>query len=315
MNLHLLTALPQNDLAIALERFEEQFRYPLGAGRYFRIAHGEDYPRFFRAMGEGACFVAERDGNILGVMGVSLRRLAFPTGDVRVVAYLGDVKIDPQARGGRALLRLAGAVRHWVGARAEAAFAVVMDGTAVSPPRYTGRLGIPPFSELGKILVLRLPTLGNQKAPGNDWLVSEAQGSACYLRLSVGRYACPGGNPAERSEMEPLWLMEPSGKACGRLEDTRRAKRLIADDGTELQSAHLSCFTYRDPGAGVDLVRVALWHAAFRGLPALFLSVPASEAPDFCRLLDGMGTVLAPATIYGHGLEPGPLWNINTAEI
>jgi hypothetical protein len=115
--------------------------------------------------------------------------------------------------------------------------------------------------------------------------------------------------------MEPLWLMEPGGRACGRLEDTRRAKRLIADDGAEMPSAHLSCFAYQDPGAGVELLRVALGHAARRGLPALFLAVTAPEADDFCRSLEGMAAVLAPATVYGARLEPGPLWNINTAEI
>jgi hypothetical protein len=322
MNVHPLTAAPSPELARALDRFEEQFHYPLGPGRFFRIAHGEDYPRFFRAMGEGACFVAEREGCIVGVMGAALRRLALPGGEERLVVYLGDVKIDPPARGGRTLPRLAEAARQWVGARAQAAFAVVMDGTPVTPTRYTGRLGIPLFSELAKILVLRLPTSGIQVDRNDGWLTTGKRGGDCYLRLSAGRYACPGGNPAQRSEMEPLWLMEPGAQACGRLEDTRRAKRLIADDGVEMRSAHLSCFAYRDASAGVELLRVALCHAARRGLPALFLAVAASEAQDFCPALGrGLQTtpqrsaVLAPATIYGAGLESGPVWNINTAEI
>ncbi len=315
MNVHTLAASPPPELARALGRFEEQFRYPLGPGRFFRIDHGEDYPRFFRAMGEGVCFVAEREGRILGVMGAALRRLALPGGEERRGVYFGDVKIAPPARGGRALPRLAAAAQQWVGARAAAALAVVMDGTLVTPTRYTGRLGIPPFAELGKIMVLRLPTSGTPVDPDDGWLTTGERGGACYLHLSAGRYACPGGNPAERSETEPLWLMEPGGRACGQLEDTRRAKRLIADDGVEMQSAHLSCFAYEDPGAGVELLQVALGHAARRGLPALFVAVAACEVKDFCRPLEGMGAVLAPATVYGAGLEPGPLWNINTAEI
>jgi hypothetical protein len=206
-------------------------------------------------------------------------------------------------------------VRHWVGARAAAAFAVVMDGTPTIPTRYTGRLGIPLFAELGKIMVLRLPTSGIQADPGDGWLTNEQYGGASYLRLSAGRFACPGGNPAERSEMEPLWLMEPGGRACGRLEDTRRAKRLIADDGAEMQSAHLSCFAYDDPAAGIDLLQTALWHAARRSLPALFVAVAAAGAEQFCGHLNEIGAVLAPATIYGAGLEAGRNWNINTAEI
>jgi hypothetical protein len=196
-----------------------------------------------------------------------------------------------------------------------AAFAVVMDGTPTIPTRYTGRLGIPLFSELGKVMVLRLPTSGIPADAGDGWLTTAERGNVCYLRLSAGRYASPGGNPAERSEMEPVWLMEPGGGACGRLEDTRRAKRLIADDGLEMRSAHLSCFAYQDWSAGVELLRVALRHAVGRGLPALFLAIAPAEVKNFCRPLEGMGVVLAPATIYGAGLEPGPIWNINTAEI
>jgi hypothetical protein len=315
MKVHVLSAPPPPELALALDRFEEQFRYPLGPGRFFRISHGEDYPRFFRAMGDGTCLVAERAGHVLGVMGAALRRLKLPGGEERPVVYLGDVKIDPPARGGRTLLRLAGAVRQWVGGRTEAAFAVVMDGTPITPTRYTGRLGIPLFAELGKVMVLRLPTCGVQVDAGDDWLTNEERGSVCYLRLSAGRYACPGGNPAERSEMEPLWIMAPDGRACGRLEDTRLAKRLIADDGVEMRSAHLSCFACHNPRAGVEMLRVALWHAARRGLPALFLAVAVVEAEELCRRLREREAILAPATIYGTGLQAGPTWNINTAEI
>jgi hypothetical protein len=189
-----------------------------------------------------------------------------------------------------------------------------MDGTAATPPRYTGRLGIPLFSELGKIMVLRLPT-STETANDDSWVTAEQRGADCYLRLSAGRYACPGGNPAERSEMRPLWLMAPGGQACGRLEDTRRAKRLIADDGVEMQSAHLSCFAYQDRSAGAQLLEAALGHAAATGAPALFVAVAAAEADDWRRSLEGMGAVFAPATIYGAGLAPGSIWNINTAEI
>ena len=117
------------------------------------------------------------------------------------------------------------------------------------------------------------------------------------------------------TEMEPTWLMEPEGRACGRLEDTRRAKRLIADDGAEMRSAHLSCFAYSDRGAGVKLLQVALQRAATQSFPALIVAVPAPEAKAVCQSLNEMEVVLAPATVFGTGLEPGPRWNINTAEI
>jgi hypothetical protein len=214
-----------------------------------------------------------------------MRRLLLPGGEDRSVVYFGDLKICPDARGGQTLPRLAQAVVAWVQTQAEAAFGVVMDGTPVTPGCYTGRLGIPLFQELGKVAVLRVPT------------------------------ASPGGFPAERSETEPLWLMVPDGAACGRLEDTRRAKRLIADDGVEMQSAHLSCFAYREPRAGVELLQAALRGAAGRGFPALFVAVAAPEAEVFCRALGNADIVVAPATVFGAGLAPAPLWNINTAEI
>ena len=52
--------------AAALEEFEQEFTYPLGEGCRFRISHGGDYLRFFRAMGEATLLVAARDGEITG---------------------------------------------------------------------------------------------------------------------------------------------------------------------------------------------------------------------------------------------------------
>ena len=114
MTVHVLRTAPPPELAQALERFEEQFRYPLGPGRFFRISHGEDYPRFFRAMGEGACFVAERDGRVLGVMGAALRRPRTARGRGTPGALSRRRENRPGGRGGRTLPRLAEAVRQWV---------------------------------------------------------------------------------------------------------------------------------------------------------------------------------------------------------
>src|SRR5262249_22132357 len=155
-NLHTLTGPPVAHLAQAVDAFEEGFTYPLGPGRTFRISHGDDYPRFFRSMGRAAVFVAEREGEVLGVLAVALRRLLLPDGQERTVAYLGDVKVAPSARRSTVFFRLAGAAREWAGADASAAFGVVMDGTPVTPDRYTGRLGLPRFEVLGKVLVWRL---------------------------------------------------------------------------------------------------------------------------------------------------------------
>ncbi len=141
--LHTLRDVPPPELTRALAAFEAQFTYPLGPGRTFRISHGDDYPRFFRAQGDGACFVMEHDGQVTGVLGVAIRRLLSPDGREQVVAYIGDLKVDPAARKTLTYLRLAWAAYSWVGARTSAGYGVVMDGTAVTPDAYTGGFGIP----------------------------------------------------------------------------------------------------------------------------------------------------------------------------
>src|SRR6266542_4454124 len=111
MNLRVLRAPPPPDLAGKLAEFERQFTYPLGPGRSFRISHGEDYSRFFRAIGEGASLVAEDDGHVLGTLGTALRTVLLPQGGAGRAMYLGDLKILPAARGGWVLARLASAAR------------------------------------------------------------------------------------------------------------------------------------------------------------------------------------------------------------
>ncbi|MBM3980747.1 MAG: N-acetyltransferase, partial [Planctomycetes bacterium] len=140
MNVHALTAAPEPNLATALARFEAQFTYPLGPGRTFRISHGDDYPRFFRAVGGARCFVAERAGEVLGVLGLAETSVTDAGGVAHPAIYLGDLKVAPAARGGRVLPRLAGAAGEWCRGRAARGFGVVMDGTPVTPDRYTGRL-------------------------------------------------------------------------------------------------------------------------------------------------------------------------------
>ena len=227
----------------------------------------------------------------------------------RPAVYLGDLKIAPAARGGRVLVRLAGAMAAWAGGKADTGFGVVMAGTPVTPDRYTGRLGLPAFRELARVAILRLPT--GDAAGSADEIVA-ADGEAMYRRLAAGQYAAAGGDPAERSETPPVRLALPDGSACGRLEDTRRAKRLISDDGGEMVSAHLSCFGYADTAAGLRLLAAARVRAAALGFPALFVAVPDADAAPFAAV---PGVVVAPAVVYGTGLDAGVSWAVNTAEV
>ena len=130
----------------------------------------------------------------------------------------------------------------------------------------------------------------------------------------AGHSAFGGGNPLERSETPPVWLVAPDGSAGGRLEDTRRAKRLIANDG-EMIAAHLSCIGYANPAALAALLSVACGAAADRGFPAVFVAVPAPEADEVLAAVNEPGVVVAPATVFAAGFEPNHQWAINTAEI
>ena len=136
----------------------------------------------------------------------------------------------------------------------------------------------------------------------------------CFQDLSREHFACPLGEPRLRSEIAPTWLVHPDGSACGLLEDTRKAKRLITNDGRELPSAHFSCFAYRSVSTAVELLGVALQETARLGLPALFLCVAESESKSLRDGLLGAEVLTAPATVYGAGLQPGT-WNINSSEI
>src|SRR5260221_3640788 len=133
----------------------------------------------------------------------------------------------------------------------------------------------------------------------------------CYARLSHGRFSTPGGIPEERSEMSPVWLMHPTGLACGLVEDTRRAKRLLADDGAELRSGHLSFFAFATPAAGAELLRVAARQAGRFVHPSLFVSVAPPDATELEHALGAIDKVIAPATIYAAQLKDAESWNIN----
>lgn len=315
MNITRISGLPSPTMARALAEFEVPFTYPLGPGRFFRITHGEDYTLFFRTMGEEACFVAEQQGKVVGVLGTSVRRLWNPQGAECSVAYLGDLKISAGARGGLVLGRLARAAEECLRPRVSAAYGVVMGGTTSSPDAYTGRAGIPAFQELGRLTVLRLSvehqTISNARS---GLQASPETGAAFYRELSRGRYASPPVEASKRSQIRPVWLMNPDGSACGMLEDTRKAKRLIEGDGSEMVSGHLSYFAFKTAAAGAELLRAALGLLPSYGLPALFAAVCETDSKALCGMLTGVHTLPAPATVFGTGLIPG-LWNINSAEI
>jgi hypothetical protein len=300
----------------ALDRFERQFSYPLGDAQRFQVSHGADYAKFFRTMGRAQCFIAEKEGEIVGSLAIVVRQIGLPDGTDQNVGYLGDLRIVPHARGARTLFRLAGAAANWIERGVNAYFGVVMDGTMATPDRYTGRANVPAFKSLAKVIVVRFPTAEIRGDICSAVTEVEAKiANRCFRELSTDRYSTPCANPAERSLLAPVWLIHEGATACGCLEDTRRAKRLILANGTEMISAHLSSFAYRDFRSGATLVRDALRRARQQGFPALFLAIAAGDSRRLLAELGDICPTLAPATIFGHGLLPNVDWNLNTAEI
>lgn len=326
MKIHLLAERPPPNMARSLAQFERQFRYPLGSERFFRIHHGEDYSRFFRAMGEGVSFIAERSGNILGTIGVARRALILPDGNMKNVVYIGDAKVAPENRGGKVLWRLLQAVRTWTVQRANAAYSAVMEGTPILPTRYTGRLGIEPFSKLAEVVILRIPAKKAFVPFQKDWKIDEATGWNLYRRLTQGSARCIGGKPDMRSLSPPQWLAAPNRKAVGLLEDTRQAKRLLesprpfscalgGSESLEMRVSHLSHCAWLGKDDGIALLQQALSLSTKRGFDAMFTAASFATAETIIARLGAEGILRACADIYGAGLDAGMIWKLNTSEI
>ena len=320
MNVLTITSPPSASVAEALDRFERDFQYPLGTHDTFRISHGTDYSRFFRAMGKGVSFVAERNDKVVGTLGMALRKIRQPDATEIKVAYIGDLKVSSAVRRtGVVPLALFQAGLAWAWQNgATKAYGVVMDGTKASPSDYTGRIGIPKFLEVAKVVVLRIPTnLAGNGIESRGSVISAATLESTYKRLTASVHAPVGGRPSLRSSFAPMRLASADGQACGLLEDTMRAKRLISSNGEELLSAHLSRFAFAKSGvkSAVELLETALTLAAARGFPAMFVAVDTRTAQVLRPHIERFNPVEAPATIYGFGFVPGQELLINTAEI
>lgn len=316
IQIHFYTETPPSKISKALAEFERQFVYPLGNQRTFRIVHSEDYSLFFRAMGKGGCLVAESNGIVLGVIGFALRDLLFPDGTIQSTLYIGDLKIDPNARGGRIFYRLAQALQER-SSQVPYAYGIVMDGTNQTPLAYTGRAGLPLFEKIRKITLFRVPC-SSQIVPNElpeNFLTTEEEGYACYQDCTKGQYASGKSFSERRSQISAIWLKTKENSACGRLEDTRIAKRLITEEGEEIISAHLSYFAYRDQISAKRLICMAQYYAFEQDIPYFFVSIDTTEVAPFLDFFEKLQAYPASATIYGKNFEKELLWSVNTAEI
>ena len=318
MVIHEIDANSPPELQRRIQEFEASFVMPLGNGRAFRIDYGADRTAFIRTLGESRSFVAESDGRITGLIEMAMVDLLLPCGQTKAAAYIADIKMLPEARGSIATGRLLARASAWGVSNTDLAFTVTLDGAPIKPPSYTGRLGIPAFSDAGRLSVVRLPvTQAERMRPGDErMLAGDEEGEAVHRRLTQGRYALLGCASGLRSAEPPVWLTHPGGMACGRFEDRRKVRRLIADDGTELRPAYLSCFAFQDPQAAIDLILAALRRAGSLGYRAVRLCMPADDLALLQR-------VLGPGVIEGTGgtvfataaAEVKAPWNLNAAEI
>ncbi len=313
MTIHVFHAPPPLPMGLALEEFEAPFRYPLGKAASFSISHGRDYITFFAAIGEATLIIAEHQGRILGTLAAAIRPLQLPDGSTRHTAYLGDLKIAPTSRGSMVLGRILETMHaHLANVGITSAYSVVMDGTGSIPPHYTGRLSVPAFAQITQLSILQItvapqPVEPPIELPFIDW-------TRLHKSLTPRGVSSAGGTPALRSEMPPDHLC--THRACGRLEDTRLAKRLLISLKEELRAAHLSHFAFEEIPAAALLLRQAVNRCAKLGISTLFTATPPPIAPALVNALSGIPVQIAPATIFGCGFSDITAdWWLDTSEI
>lgn len=300
MNVIRLSGKPSEDLERALEDFEREFRYPLGPDDSFSISHGPDYSLFFRGMGEASIHLAESGGLIVGSQALVKREVKLACGRLVPAVYFCDTKVVENRRGGIVLGKLVvSACKEVMEACYTSGFSVVMEGSKTTD-QHTGRLGVPPFHELGKIAILRFDT-------------GTVFSGFPPIEQVPSFHRIGGGDSSLCSEMVPMYLCVEGASAV--LLDTRRGKRLYRSDGSEMHSAHLAELQFHDAAGLSGLIRLAMKKAAEAGFPGLFIALPQSLfLPEALRSAEGNSASIANATVFGTGLPAGD-WMVNPSEI
>ena len=314
MTVHCIQSSPPKALQAALNHFEEQFDYPLGSDDRFHIDHGSDYSTFFQAMGRPAIFVYEDNQRVHGVLSCARRTISGPEGDVEAL-YLCDLKVEDGPKKGRILLRLLRAVHKEFREQIRHGYAVVMDGTAVVPSQYTGRLGLPAFQAIGTVGIYNL-ILPREKIPEAKLTATTLSAvRECFSKLSQAGYRSLDSQPTIRSAMPPTGLMLADRSACGLVEDTERGKQLVSHKHGSLNSAHLSQFAFQSSAAGAAIVRGAANICLENGRPRLFFALDQNSGEALLSQLPEFEVVRASATIYSHGFDQSIPWQVNSSEI
>ena len=312
-------------MAARLEQFERQFTYPLGPVDTFSISHGSDYLSFFAAMGPAMLLVAEDRREVAGTMVIVRRQLAVGNSGpeeagqpLREVHYLCDLKVRPDVRHSSTLFRLLQSAADVIRPRhSHACYAIVMSGTRAAPDAYSGRLGIPKFTTLAEVAVIRFMICTSSSVlPSTAVFSTTLQRFEDNLnRLQLGGLRATAGEPNLRSLIPVERFIHGDGSACGMLEDTRSGKRLYRGSGEEIVSAHLSRFGWTSAAAAADVLKFAAAKSRDRGYPALFCSMPLAKWSQLKPSVHDLEYQETSAKIYGYELPAELQWWIDTSEI
>lgn len=304
-------------LKTSLATFERQFHYPLGENQSFSISHGEDYTAFYRSMGKATCLMAKTDENkILGTFCASLRYIQKTDKAQAVPAlYLGDLKIDVIQQKTRLFYQLAKRMSELVDGDNEIALSVMMDGTKNTPPStYSGRVNFTSFLPISNYYILKFQATNYPYTEKRINYLTEENAFLLYQKITDKDYFLLSDSTL-RSKMAPIWLADPEGKACGKLEDTEQAKRLITSDGHMLRSSHLSYFTFTDPVAGYALLLEAIKFSSQQNFLHTFIALNQNDFDLLSPLIKDLVYDVAPATLYGNIHATNLTLQLNTAEI
>jgi len=314
-----LTAEEIAEFSPMLQDFECQFWYPMGESREFRIEHPSLYTDFFSSMGDAYCFVALREEEVVGVLSSVIRTLVAPNGKTSQVAYVADVKITKDLQGSTLLYRLARTAILWLRPQITSAYSVVMDGTAVTPKQYTGRVGVPQFSWVGRVHLLSFSTTTNfpwmSRITEHPLNVSSAESGIEPRRTSTAVPTWASMNPLLRAQEGPVWLVDQQTNACALLEDTRRAKKLYDRQHAEYRYAHLTYLSYADPEHIVRLIPHACTRSHSSGFTHLFVTVPDTHLAAVQSHLEDIEHNAFSASIYGVSLSEDFPFLVHSSEI
>jgi len=299
-----------SDLNEKMSEFEQSFRYPLGDSGTFSISHGDDYSRFFRAMGKSRIYLACYQGEIVGSLAMVQRPLC-QNGKTVNSLYIGDLKI--KRKNGRILYCLIKEAHDDnIELRDIPQYGVMMKGTEKRPSDYTGRMGLPKFKNMGEVAIIRIPVINEAGQKKYDQ-IGLPGAIALAEELRQTKYSFPMGRPKIRSLNVPQGFCLSDKTAVCILEDTLTAKRLFNDKGNEIVSGHLSSFQYGSAREGLELIKAIMPEAAENSYPALFFSVPLEDKEIFLNGIEGAHC--APAFVYGRNMEKAKRWQLNTSEI